>query len=164
MSDKVYTVTLRASTCSDQPWCIPQCNEQKCTYLCQHMVHCSCMDYAQGHLCKHTHKVYMYIHRAVYYITIWLFKTQVRIKHKKTSTLCITKSEKHDEEKNYTTNTTKTVQTGVNVVRWAGARSPGLPRRSSLRSPRPSCSMYATTGTAHDISSYIHIFLCLHNI
>ena len=41
------------------PNCIPHCQEQTCVYLCRHMLKCTCVDYVQGHLCKHVHKVYM---------------------------------------------------------------------------------------------------------
>ena len=58
-NDKVYKVTIRSVTCSDQPRCIAHCKEMECIYLCRHMVQCSCIDYVHGHLCKHAHKVQM---------------------------------------------------------------------------------------------------------
>lgn len=37
---------------------MPHCDEDGCCYLCRHMITCTCYDYQQGHLCKHSHKVY----------------------------------------------------------------------------------------------------------
>jgi len=39
---------------------MPHCEADECHYLCRHnfMITCTCYDYQQGHLCKHTHKVY----------------------------------------------------------------------------------------------------------
>ena len=37
---------------------MPHCDEDGCCYLCRHMITCTCFDYQQGHLCKHSHKVY----------------------------------------------------------------------------------------------------------
>ena len=55
--DTLYTVHVLARNCLQQPQCIPHCDEPECGYLCRHMVQCTCIDYVQGHLCKHAHKV-----------------------------------------------------------------------------------------------------------
>ena len=55
--DKVYSVYILSDSCSQKPNCIPQCHEHTCSYLCRHMMKCTCIDYVQGHLCKHVHKV-----------------------------------------------------------------------------------------------------------
>lgn len=52
-----YLVNILSSDCPNQPNCMPQCTEDECLYLCRHMITCTCYDYQQGHLCKHTHKV-----------------------------------------------------------------------------------------------------------
>ena len=52
-----YSVTILLSDCPNQPNCMPQCTEDECSYLCRHMITCTCYDYQHGHLCKHTHKV-----------------------------------------------------------------------------------------------------------
>ena len=56
-SDQQYTVHILASQCTQGENCIPHCMQGKCSYLCRHMISCSCYDYSHGHLCKHTHKV-----------------------------------------------------------------------------------------------------------
>ena len=56
-SDQQYTVHISASQCTQGEKCIPHCMQGKCSYLCRHMISCSCYDYSHGHLCKHTHKV-----------------------------------------------------------------------------------------------------------
>ena len=56
--DKVYNVHVLSGYCAQKPNCIPQCQEQTCAYLCRHMLKCTCLDYAQGYLCKHAHKVH----------------------------------------------------------------------------------------------------------
>jgi len=53
-----YIVEVLSSTCPDQPNCLPHCVEKECSYLCRHMISCTCYDFQHGHLCKHTHKVY----------------------------------------------------------------------------------------------------------
>lgn len=53
-----YTVDVLSPTCPDQPNCLPHCVEKECSYLCRHMISCTCYDFHHGHLCKHTHKVY----------------------------------------------------------------------------------------------------------
>ena len=37
--------------------------KDKRVYLCCHMLKCTCIDYVQGHLCKHMHKVRTMLHR-----------------------------------------------------------------------------------------------------
>ena len=54
-----YTINVEHCTCSLQPSCIPQCTSDGCGYLCRHQLNCSCVDYANGHLCTHVHKVHM---------------------------------------------------------------------------------------------------------
>lgn len=53
-----YIVDVLSSTCPDQPNCLPHCVEKECSYLCRHMISCTCYDFQHGHLCKHTHKVF----------------------------------------------------------------------------------------------------------
>ena len=55
--DKVYSVHILSVGCPQKPNCIPHCCETTCSYLCRHMITCTCIDYTQGHLCKHVHKV-----------------------------------------------------------------------------------------------------------
>ena len=57
-SNKHYTVTIISAVCGDKPGCIPQCNSTQCQYLCRHMISCTCWDYSEGYLCKHSHKVW----------------------------------------------------------------------------------------------------------
>ena len=57
-SKSQYTVKVLSASCEDQPNCLPHCVEQDCSYLCRHMITCTCYDYQHGHLCKHTHKVH----------------------------------------------------------------------------------------------------------
>ena len=56
-SDYQYTVHMLASQCSYGNECIPHCTQGKCSYLCRHMISCTCYDFSHGHLCKHVHKV-----------------------------------------------------------------------------------------------------------
>ena len=56
-SDHQYTVHILASQCSHGKKCIPHCIQGKCSYLCRHMISCTCYDFSHGHLCKHAHKV-----------------------------------------------------------------------------------------------------------
>ena len=51
-----YVVTTMAQECQDKR-CVPQCTAPECTFLCRHQIKCTCVDYQEGHLCKHTHKV-----------------------------------------------------------------------------------------------------------
>lgn len=84
-----------ANMCSERPNCVPQCSQAECEYLCRHMLKCTCMDYNQGHLCKHVHKVSLIacitnIHSSIMYIHMWLKFTLrltycVRLKQQKTS-------------------------------------------------------------------------------
>ena len=53
-----YIVEVLSSTCPDQPNCLPHCVEKDCSYLCRHMITCTCYDFQHGHLCKHTYKVF----------------------------------------------------------------------------------------------------------
>lgn len=53
-----YSVKILRSECSERPHCIPQCIQRECSYLCRHMITCTCYDYQHGHLCKHVHKVH----------------------------------------------------------------------------------------------------------
>ena len=53
-----YIVDILSSTCPDQPNCLPHSVEKECSYLCQHMISCTCYDFQHDHLCKHTHKVF----------------------------------------------------------------------------------------------------------
>ena len=55
--DKKYSVHILSGDCTQKPSCIPYCQEQTCVYLCRHMLKCTYIDYVQGHLCKHVHKV-----------------------------------------------------------------------------------------------------------
>ena len=57
-SKSQYRVNILSSTCSEQPTCLPHCVENECSYLCRHMISCSCYDFQHGHLCKHSHKVH----------------------------------------------------------------------------------------------------------
>lgn len=57
-SQAQYIVEVLLSTCPDQPNCLPHCVEKECSYLCRHMITCTCYDFQHGHLCKHTHKVF----------------------------------------------------------------------------------------------------------
>ena len=52
-----YEVIITATECSEEPNCVPQCTATECTFLCRHQISCTCLDYKQGHLCKHCHKV-----------------------------------------------------------------------------------------------------------
>ena len=56
-SDQHYTVHVFASQCTHGKECIPHCVEGECSYLCRHMISCTCYDFSHGHLCKHAHKV-----------------------------------------------------------------------------------------------------------
>ena len=60
-SNKSYDVQLCQKTCPSQLKCVPQCVQSGCTFLCRHMLTCTCLDYVHGHLCKHVHAVRMYI-------------------------------------------------------------------------------------------------------
>ena len=53
-----HTVVVLSMVCPSQPNCMPHCEEDRCRYLCRHMISCTCYDYQHGHLCKHSHKVY----------------------------------------------------------------------------------------------------------
>ena len=59
-SKKSYDVQLCQKTCPSQLKCVPQCVQSGCTFLCRHMLTCTCLDYVHGHLCKHVHAVRMY--------------------------------------------------------------------------------------------------------
>ena len=67
--DRVYKVHVLSEYCEQKPNCIPHCQEQTCVYLCRHMLKCTCVDYVQGHLCKHVHKVHT-IHSIFKYIAV----------------------------------------------------------------------------------------------
>jgi hypothetical protein len=43
-SDHQYTVHMLASQCSYGNECIPHCTQGKCSYLCRHMISCTCYD------------------------------------------------------------------------------------------------------------------------
>ena len=51
-----YVVTTMDQRCQYKD-CVPQCTASECTYLCRHQIECTCLDYQEGHLCKHSHKV-----------------------------------------------------------------------------------------------------------
>ena len=51
-----YQVTLSDQQCPNHR-CVPQCTEPECVYLCRHLIKYNCLDYQEGHLCKHCHKV-----------------------------------------------------------------------------------------------------------
>ncbi|XP_065902011.1 uncharacterized protein [Dysidea avara] len=55
--DKFYNVHILSNSCAQQPNCVPHCQDPTCLYLCCYMMKCTCIDYTQGHLCKHVHKV-----------------------------------------------------------------------------------------------------------
>ena len=57
-NERQYTVKILSLDCQGKPNCLPQCAQKECSYLCRHMISCTCYDYQHGHLCKHTHKAH----------------------------------------------------------------------------------------------------------
>ena len=53
----VYTVAIVSKECLQRPNCVPSCNLSRCNFLCRHQITCTCLDYMEGHLCKHCHKI-----------------------------------------------------------------------------------------------------------
>ena len=45
------------TTVCDISGCSLKCTKAECGCLCRHMYKCECYDYANGHICKHTHAV-----------------------------------------------------------------------------------------------------------
>ena len=66
--DHQYTVHVLASQCSHGKECIPHCIQGKCSYICRHMISCTCHDFSHGHLCKHAHKVQSSMHTCKYHV------------------------------------------------------------------------------------------------
>ena len=44
-----YSVFVLIRECLERQKCVPQCSQQECEYLCQHMYKCTCMDCVHGH-------------------------------------------------------------------------------------------------------------------
>lgn len=61
-NNNIYTVTIHHQTCPETH-CFIKCKKIPCVNLCRHLLTCSCPDFVQGNLCKHTHKVFCGINK-----------------------------------------------------------------------------------------------------
>jgi len=82
--DKVYNVHIMSNSCAQQPNCVPHCQDPTCLYLCRHMMKCTCIDYTQGHLCKHVHKV-QYTYACIYVCTHNILQVKTLLEHSSTA-------------------------------------------------------------------------------
>lgn len=56
-NNNIYTVTIHHQTCPEAH-CFIKCKKIPCVNLSRHLLTCSCPEFVQGNLCKHTHKVF----------------------------------------------------------------------------------------------------------
>ena len=54
VKDTKYTVSQLKPECESE-MCHLKCPYMDCRSLCRHMYTCECVDYANGHICKHIH-------------------------------------------------------------------------------------------------------------
>ena len=57
--DLKYKISILQSSCESES-CHLKCPFMDCNSLCRHMYVCKCVDYANGHICKHLHGIHCF--------------------------------------------------------------------------------------------------------
>lgn len=58
-SDSTYDIKKLVDICSEK-YCFNKYKTFPCIDLCKHLFSCSCLDYKNGHVCKHLHKIHAF--------------------------------------------------------------------------------------------------------